>query len=995
MRWEDAELWRRADAVFQEAFELPEAARSAFVARTCGDDTALRGAVEELLAADADEGGILDAPLDLPAIAAQDRGATGPREQGGGSPAESGRADDDAAQANAALDDAVHDFAEAPDPWIGRALGGFRILRCLGRGGMGLVYEAEQDQPRRRVALKLLRGGVDALELRLFRREAQALARLQHPGIAAIHEVGSTEAGEPYLIMELVRGVPFDVASIEDPESRLGGSAAVATPDALRERLDLFLEVCDAMAYAHQRGVLHRDLKPSNVLVAEDAFRIRDERSDPSAGGSRAYRVKIVDFGLARVPDTGASMIVSQTGSSALRGTLPYMSPEQTLGRPEDVDFRSDVYALGVLLYRFLTGAAPYAVRADALLDAVEVIRTKVPGKAGALAPALRGDVETILAKALEKEPDRRYQSVAGLADDVRRFLSHEPVLARPASAAYRLRKLGQRHRTAVALSGVLFAVLVGSTITMTLLFQEQRRASGRAMAEAEKAEAVNAFLREMLAAVDPKTALGEEVTVREVLDLAAGRIDRELGAQPEVQAALRATVGKTYAALGEYERAEPLLVAALDAQRHLGGPLGPGVAATSAELQTLYSVKGAHAAAESLARAHLAEVTAASGGESLGLAQALTGVANALFYRSGLGEEGQAEVESLLVASLAIRDRCGATADADYGATLESLGNTQTARGNWDAGEASLRRALAIRRAVLSPDHPDLAVNLQNLGAMYRQRGDNARAESLFVEALALRKRVLGERHPSVATTLNSLAAARTALGKYADAESSYREVIALLTEAFGPDHPNVARTKGNLAVNLETVGRAAEAEALQRQAIDGLSAHFGPGHSSVAIALTNLAGHVQAQGRLSEAEDLLEESLALKRASLGPEHESVASSLLRLGGLQLDRGQAGKAEETLRETRRILEGKLPAGHWRLAQANCLLGAALFAKGRAAEGESLLVAGFEAVQASPDAGRSAKEGAAERLAAVYERTGRVDLAAATRGTVASPTNAP
>ncbi|MFN0151454.1 MAG: tetratricopeptide repeat protein [bacterium] len=964
----DPDLWRRADAIFAEAVEVSAERREAFIARACAGDGALLSFVRELLAADQGADALLDAPAALLAVAA------------------AAAASPSGAAPSLARDEAD---ADAADPRIGRTVGRFRIVRRLGKGGMGIVYEAEQEEPRRRVALKLMRAGwaADALELRFFRRETQTLARLQHPGIAAIYEVGNTDEGQPFFAMELVRGVPLDAASDGDAD-RAGGIAGAASDVAdLHRRLDVFLEVCDAIVYAHQRGVIHRDLKPSNILVAEDAFRADAPRGGAASTthAARAQRVKVVDFGLARISDADVSMVASRTEPSALQGTLPYMSPEQTRGNPDEIDFRSDVYSLGVILYRLLAGVPPYRVRADALLEAVRIIREETPRKAGAIAPLLRGDIETIIAKALEKDPERRYQSVAALADDIRRYLTDQPILARPASATYQIRKLAARHRAAAVLLATLFAVLVVSTITMSVLYEGQRRERAKAIAEAEKAEAVNGFLREMLAAVDPKSALGREVTVREVVDVAAGRIDRELAAQPDVQAALRATMGSTYLSLGEYDAAEPLLVDALHVQRRLHGPAAPAVAATSADLQDLYSRQGDHAAAESLARAHLAEVTAESGPASLALASALTSVASALIYRSGYSAEGHAEAESLLLKSIAIRDRLGVTKDVVYAATLESLGNVQNASGKGAEGEASLTRALAIRRAVLSDDHPDIATNLHNIGTMYRQRGENARAEAFFVEALSKRRKVLGDRHTSVGTTLNSLAFVRTAQGKYSEAESTYREVIALYVETFGDGHANVARAKGNLAITLEVAGRFAEAEILYREAIESLRTNFGADHSTVAIALTNLAGPVQKQGRLDEAEALLRESLVLKLKTLGPDHESVSNTHLRLGNVLLDRGRAAEAGEALRESRRIFSKTMPEGHWRVSQIDCLLGAALCGEGRVAEGESLLVRGYAAVSRSGDASVAIKHGLAERVAVVYERTGRRALAIETR----------
>ncbi|NNE43581.1 MAG: serine/threonine protein kinase, partial [Gemmatimonadetes bacterium] len=406
---------------------------------------------------------------------------------------------------------------------------------------MGAVYEARQDQPRRSVALKVIRGGLfSAEQLRRFEIEAEVLGRLQHPGIAQIYEARTAETGsgarQPFFAMELIRGLPL---------TRYCDRNSLGVP----ERLRLLADVCDAVQHAHQRGVIHRDLKPANILV--------DETGQP----------KILDFGVARATDEDVRNATVQTDVGQIVGTLPYMSPEQAAGDPAALDTRSDVYALGVIGYELLTGRLPHDLSTRSLPEAVRVIQYDEPASLGGHDGAFRGDVETIFAKALEKDRDRRYASASGLEADLRSFLEDRPISARPPSRIYTLRKFARRNRGLVAGASAVFVALV-----VGLLFSVHF--ARQAVRSAEEAEAVNDFLnQDLLAAVAPsgKAGTGRDVLMRDVLDEAAARLDDasapegRFEGRPLVEARIRWTLGDTYRALGDYEAAETHLLRALD----------------------------------------------------------------------------------------------------------------------------------------------------------------------------------------------------------------------------------------------------------------------------------------------------------------------------------------------------------------------------------------------------------------------------------------------
>ncbi len=873
--------WRQVQDVFLGALEGLPAERGRFLDEACGPDDELRQEVESLLSAESRGSSLLDVTLEELLDLLDDEPGPAPLE----APARAG-------------------------PYV--------LLEEIGRGGMGAVYRARRDDGHfdREVALKIVRlAGSREDTARRFRRERQILAGLEHPGIARLYDAGVTEDGMPYLAMELVRGEPIH---------RYCDRVRLSVPD----RLVLFEQVVAAVDYAHRNLVIHRDLKPSNILVTE------------------AGEVKLLDFGIAKLVETEGEV---GEGDDPLTGldhrllTPGYASPEQMRGEP--LTTASDVYSLGVLLHQILVGRRPDGAEttapsaaaraggeaATADTEAVALARRTTPFR---LRRQLRGELDTLVLKALRPEADRRYTTAAAFLDDLVRFRSGRPITARPPSVAYRAGKFVGRNRVAVAAGIAALAGLVGGLGLALHQAETARR-------ERDLALSVSTFLENLFTASNPFTTSGERLDtlpIRAFLDRAVDRLDSDLAGQPEVRARMQGILGSVQGALGVYDGARPLLEAALVGLRELKGEESPEVAEILGDLGRLLLSGGDPAGAERYYREALAVARGLFGERSLEVARIRTELAGVLLTMDRLPE-----------------------------------------------AEAVLQASIDVRREEYGEESAEMADNLNMLGALQYRQGKVDQSIVTMGLALEATRRTAGEDHPGTAVLAQNLALALHRRGRSEEAEPLLRGAIAEIESSLGPDYPPLGVVRKTLANVLDALDRWEEADSLYQEAIAFTRRFLGEGSQDLGIALYDHGGALMRRGELDRARPLLDEAVQVQRAVLGPESPGAGITLGGAAEVRRRQGEARAAERMFREALGILEKTFPPGHPRVLAVRSGLGLSVADQGRTGEGEAMLLEVYEAARLLEDGGMAARE-AARSLATLYEGMGDGEEAARWRG---------
>jgi serine/threonine protein kinase/tetratricopeptide (TPR) repeat protein len=836
----------RVKEIFLAACERPPGERTAYLDEACGSDLALRGEIESLLEFH-DEG------TDL-LQESTDKGVAPP-------------------------------VTEAPD-----SITGYRILQQVGEGGMGVVYEAEQLEPvRRRVAIKVVKAGMDTKAVvARFESERQALALMDHPNIARVYDAGSTDQGRPYFAMEYIGGEPI---------TRYCDRHRLET----RERLTLFTQVCDGVQHAHQKGVIHRDIKPSNVLV-----RILDDRPVPT----------IIDFGIAKATQHRLTEKTMVTAMGLLIGTPEYMSPEQAEASGVDVDTRTDVYSLGVMLYELLAGALPFdsgKLREAGLDEIRRRIREDEPSKPSTkvttlgeaktrtaerrctdprgLRRLLKGDLDWITMKALEKDRDRRYASPAEMAADIERHLRHEPVLAGPPGIAYRAQKFVRRHRVGVTAGAALLAVLLISMVGTTISFVQAER-------EARTAQRVSMLLTRLFEDMNPFAAGEKAEDQNELLDRAAERIQNELDEDPLMQAQALTAVGEAYAGIGRPEAARPLFETALSLRREAFGNEHPDVAMSESLLgDALYAI-GEYEQARWLHEQALEFRREFYGPDHRTVAWSLRSL--------GAVQRRESELEtarSLIQQALEIEEKIDGPDSLYVTFTLVLLAGIEMDSGDYPAAREHLQRTLRVREIELGSEHLLVADTLNDLGRLYVENGETEEALQVLERGMTIVEKLGVPDHLQMSYLMHNKARALIGIQEYEAALELLERTLEIQEQHLGVDHYEIAYTLRTYGILLRRMGEIDASRQLYERALAMIRAHFGPDHIDTAPILHALGYLEYRVGNYDRSLRLNERALAIRRDVFGPGHRGLNPSLYALACLAALAGERDRALDLLHE--------------------------------------------------------------------------------------------
>jgi non-specific serine/threonine protein kinase/serine/threonine-protein kinase len=776
----------------------------------------------------------------------------------------------------------------------------YKLIEEIGSGGMGIVYKAEQIQPVKRiVALKIIKLGMDTKQVvARFKAERQTLAMMDHPNIAKVFDGGATEKGRPYFVMELVRGIPI---------THYCDKYKLST----RERLELFIDVCQAVQHAHQKGVIHRDLKPSNILVE-----VHEEKVLP----------RIIDFGIAKATEHRLAEQTLFTMQGQLIGTPEYMSPEQAEMSGLDVDSRTDIYSLGVILYELMVGVLPFdpeTLRRASIGEIQRIIREKEPPKAStrlsslsdtqtevverrktdlnSLLRELRGDLDWVAVKAMAKDRTRRYASASELAADIERNLKHEAVLAGPPSRIYRIKKYIRRHRLGMAAAAVMMIAILGGIAGTGIGLLKATRAEKRAIEEAKAAQAVSDFLVDLFEVSDPGEARGNTITAREILDEGAKKITEELSDQPEIQARLLVSLGNVYRRLGLFPQAQPLIKQSLEIRRRTLGDDHLDTINSISTLSVLLYAQGKYPEAEIFFREVLEFRRRELGIDNELTLATLNNLGGALWSQ---GKEVQAE--KYFREALEGSRRLHGNEDKELLIPLNSVGGVLWGQGKYEEAEGYYREALNIGRKHLGNDHPNTLLVLNNLGLVLMAQQKLNEAEICVREALELKRKILGNDHPDTFESMSVMGEILMKQDKIAEAENYIRRALEGKMRTLGPDHLRTLESLENMARIQRELGNLGEAERHFRACLESRRRQLAKDHHFIAESLINLGQVFMLQKRHRDAESLLREALEIYRQPVHTESGRIYSGMYALGECLLDQRRFEEAESYILESNR-----------------------------------------------------------------------------------------